>query len=75
MADSSEEEEAVAAIILIRRMRKKRRRKAPFEWVRQIYRERDEKGAYNQLLQEIKVRNREYHFRYVPSVFLLHSFL
>lgn len=67
MADSSEEEEAVAALIVIRSIRKKRRRKSPFSWVRQIYRERELKGVYNQLLQEMKLHDREFYFRYLVN--------
>ncbi|XP_057297594.1 putative nuclease HARBI1 [Hydractinia symbiolongicarpus] len=65
MADSSEEEEAVATLIVIKSIRKKRRRKSPFSWVRQIYRERELKGVYNQLLQEMKLHDREFYFRFL----------
>jgi len=62
MADSSDEE-IVAALLLMKDLKRKRKRKQPFTWVRDMYKEREEKGAYKQLIEEMKVGDREYYFR------------
>ena len=58
-----DDEELVAALMLIKKMKKSRKRKSPFTWVRDLYRERMEKGAYNLLIQELRAGDREYFFR------------
>ena len=37
-------------------MKKKKKRK---KWVRELFREQEEKGAFNNLTQEIKLANKE----------------
>ena len=60
---SSDEEELVATLMLLKDLKKGRKRKSPFAWVRSLYKERDEKGAYHMLVKEMKLGDREYYFR------------
>lgn len=60
---SDEDCEIVAALFMIKNLKRKRKRNAPFAWVRPMYQERDEKGAYRMLTQELKLGDREYYFR------------
>ena len=48
---SSDEEELVVTLML----KKGRKRKAPFAWVRNLYKEREEKDAYHMLVREMKL--------------------
>ena len=68
MSDSSSNEDLIITTLLaikkLRSARTKRKRKAPFTWVRDLYKEREEKGAYNSLIQELRIGDREFYFRY-----------
>ena len=52
---SSDEEELVATLMLMKDLKKSRKRKAPFAWVRNLYKEREEKDAYHMLVREMKL--------------------
>ena len=43
-------------VVLFKMKKKKKKRK---KWVRELFRKREEKGAFNNLTQEIKLANRE----------------
>ena len=52
--DTEDFELAVTAVILVRRIRKRRFNRKPRKpWIRAIFKEREEKGAYYQLTNEI----------------------
>ena len=60
--DSSEEEDlAMLAVILIDDEGTKQLRRRRF-WIREIFRRREIQGAYLNLLQELKIHDREYFF-------------
>ena len=63
MDESSDDEELITTLMQIKQLRKGRKRKSPFTWVRELYRERQAKGAYNMLIQELRAGDREYYFR------------
>ena len=48
---------------LMKDLKKSRKRKAPFAWVRNLYKEREERGAYHMLVREMKLGDQEYYFR------------
>ena len=50
-------------VILRRRLKRKKRKKLRTAWVREIYQQREEKGAYTQIIQELRLSDREHHFR------------
>ena len=52
-------------ILRMRRRRRARNRKNRIFWLRELFRSRDEKGAYAKVLQEIRLNDRESHFKYV----------
>ena len=52
---SSDEEELVAMLMLMKDLKKSGKRKAPFAWVRNLYKEREEKDAYHMLVREMKL--------------------
>ena len=56
---------AYVIILRMRRRRRARNRKNRSFWVRELFRARDEKGAYTQIMQEIRLNDRESHFKYV----------
>ena len=60
---SSDEEELVATLMLMKDLKKSGKRKAPFAWVRNLYKEREEKDAYRMVVKEMKLGDREYCFR------------
>ena len=60
---SSDEEELVATLMLMNDLKKSGKRKAPFAWVRNLYKEREEKDAYRMVVKEMKLGDREYCFR------------
>ena len=60
---SSDEEELVATLMLMKDLKKSRKRKAPFAWVGNLYKERQEKGTYHMHVREMKLGDREYYFR------------
>lgn len=62
--DEDDIEFALTAIILMRRIKKQRfKRKPPKERIRSIFLEREEKGAYYQLVNEMRLNDREFYFR------------
>ena len=62
--DTEDFELAVTAVILLRRVRKRRFKRKPRKlWVRAIFKEREEKGAYYQLINEIRLNDREFYFK------------
>ena len=60
---SSDKEELVATLLLMKDLKKSRKKKAPFAWVRNLYKEREEKGSYHMLVTELKLGDRKYYFR------------
>ena len=52
---SSDEEELVVTLMLMKDLKKDRKRKAPCAWVRNLYKEREEKDAYHMLVREMKL--------------------
>ena len=50
-----EEEDILFLQLMVLSKMKKRKKK----WVRELFRKREEKGAFNNLTQEIKLANRE----------------
>ena len=61
--DTEDFELAVTAVILLRRVRKRRFKRKPRKlWVRAIFKEREEKGAYYQLINGIRLNDREFFF-------------
>lgn len=57
-------------ILLLRRIRRKRSikrkdRKRRRIWVREIFQKRERQGEFHRLVQELKIHDREYFFRYV----------
>ena len=62
--DTEDFELAVTAVILLRRVRKRRfKRKRRKIWVGAIFKERKEKGAYYQLINEMRLNDREFYFK------------
>ena len=62
--DAEDFELAVIAIILLRRVRKRRfKRKRRKQWVRTIFKEREVKGAYYQLINDMRLNGREFYFK------------
>ena len=62
---SSEEEDLALlrfALIMDDNGKKKKKRKHRF-WVREIYRKREEQGAFSNLLRELRLDDREYFFK------------
>ena len=57
---SSDQKELVATLLLMKDLKKSRKKKAPFAWVRNLYKEREEKGAYH---MKLKLGDRKYYFR------------
>ena len=52
------------SLILKRRVSRRLKNKAKRRfWVRQIYQQREEKGAYHNIIQELRLFDRENHFR------------
>ena len=61
--DAEEFELAVTAIILLQRVSKRFKRKPRKQWVRAIFKERGEKGAYYQLINKMRLNDREFYFK------------
>ena len=62
--DTEDFEFAVTAVILLRRFRKRKfKRKPRKQWVRVIFKDREEKGAYYQLIKKIRLNDREFYFK------------
>ena len=51
---SSNKEELVATLMLMKNLKKSRKRKAPFAWVWNLHKEREEKGAYHMFVREMR---------------------
>ena len=58
------DEEMLLLTLMLKRRRDRLRRKSRKVWVRKMYQERKEKGAYVNLVKEMRISNREAHFRY-----------
>ena len=50
---------------ILRKSRRHRTRKQRRVWVRDIFKNREQQGCYNNLIQEMRLGDREYHFRFV----------
>ena len=62
--DTEDFEFTVTAVILLRRFRKRKFKGKPRkQWVRVIFKEREEKGAYYQLIKKIRLNDREFYFK------------
>ena len=62
MSDSEEEDILFLQLVILFKMKKKKERKRK-KWVRELFRKREEKGAFNNLVQEMKLADRESFFR------------
>ena len=62
MAEISSDE-LVATLMFTKDLKKSRKRKALFAWVRNLYKEREEKGAYHMPVREMKLGDWQYYFR------------
>ena len=62
MSDSEEEDILFLQLAVLFKMKKKKERKRK-KWVRELFRKREEKGAFNNLVQEMKLTDRESFFR------------
>ena len=62
VSSGSEEELELLLLIALRRRRKKKKRNV---WVRPIFSLRRKQGEYHNLLQEMRLTDREAHFRYM----------
>ena len=61
MSDSEEEDILFLQLVILFKMKKKKERKRK-KWVRELFRKREEKGAFNNLVQEMKLADRESFF-------------
>ena len=62
MSDSEEKNILFLQLVDLFKMKKKKRRKRKI-WVRELFRKREEKGAFNNLIQKMKPAERESFFR------------
>ena len=54
--------------ILLKRLRQERKKsKRRKVWVKDLFQERENKGAFQQTLQNIRASDREAHFRYMTT--------
>ena len=58
MSDSEEEDILFLQLAVLFKMKKKEERKRK-KWVRELFRKQEEKGAFNNLIQEMKLADRE----------------
>ena len=58
MSDSEEEDILILQLLVLFKIKKRKKRKRKIS-VRELFRKREEKGAFNNLIQEIKLANRE----------------
>ena len=58
MSDSEEEHMLFLQLVVLFKMKNKKERKRK-KWVRELFRKREEKGAFNNLVQEMKLADRE----------------
>ena len=57
MSNSEEEGILYLQLVVLFKMKKKKKKKK--KWVRELFRKQEEKGIFNNLIQEIKLSNRE----------------
>ena len=64
MVSSEEEEIALLGYVLVidDEKKKKKRRKHRF-WVREIFKKREQQGVFSNLLQELRLSDREFYFK------------
>ena len=62
MSDSEEEDILFLQLVILFKMKKKKERKRK-KWVRDLFRKREGKGAFSNLVQEMKLADRESFFR------------
>ena len=62
MSDSEGKGILFLQLVVLFKMKKKKRRKRKI-WVRELFRKREEKGAFNNLIQKMKLADRESFFR------------
>ena len=62
MSDSVEEDMLFLQLAVLFKMKNKKERTRK-KWVRELFRKREEKGAFNNLVQEMKLAYRESFFR------------
>ena len=62
MSDSERKDILFLQLVVLFKMKKKKRRKRK-KWVQELFRKREEKGAFNNLIQKIKLADRESFFR------------
>ena len=62
MSDSEEEDILFLQLVILFKMKKKKERKRK-KWVRELFYKREEKRTFNNLVQEMKLANRESFFR------------
>lgn len=54
---------ALFFMVLRNRIKRKQKQKRRRFWVREIFQHRENKGAYNQILTELRLFDRENHFK------------
>ena len=62
MSESEGKDILFLQLVVLFKMKKKKRRKRKI-WVRELFRKREEKGAFNNLIQKMKLADRESFFR------------
>ena len=62
MFDYEGEDILFLQLVVLFKMKKKKKRKGK-NWVRELFRKREEKGAFNNLIQKMKLADRESFFR------------
>ena len=62
MSESEEKDILFLQIVFLFKMKKKKMRKRKI-WVQELFRKREEKGAFNNLIQKMKLADRESFFR------------
>ena len=62
MSDSEGKDILFLQLVVLSKMKKKKRRKRKI-WVRGLFRQREDKGACNNLIQKMKLADRESLFR------------
>ena len=62
MSESEEKDILFLQIVFLFKMKKKKMRKRKI-WVQELFRKREEKGAFNNLIQNMKLADRESFFR------------
>ena len=63
----------LSAYTLIRQKKKRVKRKKHRFWVRAIFQQREELGLYHRLVQELRLHDREYFYRYHPLAIKISS--